>query len=346
MQILCPHCNDWIDTNNGKCPICGGDPFSDLAPQTNKKKEPTEEDKKRSEENKKRLSHTIKLISAAIVILGTFFVVIGVLNYNKNKEEIEKDSPKVLFKGPENENIYKRENAYQEQACLYPFDIRLIALDDIPSNTDADIAFVMQDEATHLKKQQDMYNEHITRHECQSVDIYQKIGKKKVKLNNDAGWHSYSISSSSVSAMRGFEGCYGRSIGPNTDSLSLYIRKPDADNKSQFIITKGATHYFELGSIYTAIPVADSPILYGFDNDTFSQSKLKKISDTYYSFDVDTHTYAEMFRRDKFRIVMQIKDRKGNRYIIHRIYPLTKEFIVEGEYSTPKPIIEACTIRL
>lgn len=49
MQILCPHCNDWIDTNNGKCPICGGDLFSDLAPETSKKKAPVEEDKKQLE---------------------------------------------------------------------------------------------------------------------------------------------------------------------------------------------------------------------------------------------------------------------------------------------------------
>ena len=195
MQILCPHCNDWIDTNNGKCPICGGDLFSDLAPETSKKKAPVEEDKKQSPKKKKRLSLKIKIIIVFYVTLGAL-IVAGVVIYigQKKAEEIEKDSPQLLFKGPENENIYRKEDRFNPKKCLYPYDIQLIALSETPSDTALDILFEMRDEQTHLKKQQDMYNEHITRSECQSLNFYQKVGKQKFKRNNAAGWYSDSIS--------------------------------------------------------------------------------------------------------------------------------------------------------
>ena len=123
------------------------------------------------------------------------------------------------------------------------------------------------------------------------------------------------------------------------DTLSLYIRRPDETNKLQFVISKGVTHYFEIGNMYTAIPVPETQFLYGFDNNTFMQSTLKKIDDTYYSFEVDQQTYDAMFEHDRFKIVMQIKDRKDNRYIIYRIYPLTT---TTGEYSNLKTFKDAC----
>ena len=322
MQILCPHCSEWIDTKNGKCPICGGDLFSDLTPKINKKKAPVEEDKKQS--NKKRLSLKNKIIIAVVVILGVLLVR-GVLIYidQKKAEEIEEDTPKLLFKGPEDDNIYRKEDHFDPKKCLYPFDIELIALSETPPDTDPDLLFEMRDEQTHLMKQQDMYNQHITRPECQNVNIYQKIGKQKVKQSYAGGWFSYSSSSSAPSALRGFAGCVGRSIGLNKDMLDLYIQRPDKDNRRQFVIATGATHYFEIDSRYTAIPVPDTQILYGFDDSTFMHSRLKKINDIYYSFEVDQQTYDALFEHNRFKIVMQIKDRKDNRYIIYRIYPLT-----------------------
>ncbi len=313
MQILCPHCNEWIDTKNGKCPICGGDLFSDLTPEICKKKAPVEEDKKQS--NKKRLSLKNKIIIAVVVILGVLHVRGAIYIDQKKAEEIEEDTPKLLFKGPEYENIYRNEDRLSNKKCLYPFDIQLIALSAPPPDTDPDLLFEMRDEQTHLMKQQDMYNQHITRPECQNVNIYQNIYA--------GGWFSYSSSSSAPSALRGFAGCVGRSIGPNKDMLDLYIQRPDKDNRRQFVIATGATHYFEIDSRYTAIPVPDTQILYGFDDSTFMHSRLKKINDIYYSFEVDQQTYDALLEHNRFKIVMQIKDRKDNRYIIYRTYPLT-----------------------
>ena len=51
MKILCPHCNNWIDAKKKKCPVCGGDPFSDLEGQKTHKQDAANDNQKPSSQS-------------------------------------------------------------------------------------------------------------------------------------------------------------------------------------------------------------------------------------------------------------------------------------------------------
>ena len=313
MKTLCPHCCSWIDTKKEQCPICGGDLFEAIEPDDINS---FITDDEKAKPGKKSIF--LKWI-IVLCVLSALAGLIGPHIYNEEQETVEKESPKLS----------KQEgDIYSAYSCLPPFDIEII-----PPGADKN---------TVLGIQQGLYSQHIHQNECPNVEIIQKVGKRKTRLNNAAGWFYHPADPYRHSFISSFEGCYGRPLGPTSDAISLYIRHPDTGNHRQFFIHSGYTHYFELCCTYPAIPVDQEIILYGIDNERFNRSILNKVEENVYSFEVDEQTLKKMPLIKKFRIAMQIQDRKGNRYIIYRVYPLTKELIVNGEYQTPKSFDESC----
>ncbi|MBO4351074.1 MAG: hypothetical protein J6A01_09045, partial [Proteobacteria bacterium] len=169
----------------------------------------------------------------------------------------------------------------------------------------------------------------------------------EVRRNNDAGWYYHAEDPYRKSFYARFEGCYAHAFGPTTDTLMLYRIQPQPNHNYQFVIDSHRSHYFELDTMYSVIPVDQSPILYGLDEEPFSLSALQKLEDEssetdYYSIDVTKQIYEGMQNHNTFKLVMHIQDRKGNNYIIYRVFPLVDSLIKEGEYQSPKSYNKSC----
>ena len=83
---------------------------------------------------------------------------------------------------------------------------------------------------------------------------------------------------------------------------------------------------------YQVEPVNHSPILYGVDQDHYSESTLKQIKNTpYYSFYSGEVVLANMKKGHFFKVVLHVQ-RNEQSFLLYRVYPLSRDIETDAQY--------------
>ena len=313
MQILCPHCNNWSDAQNSKCPVCGGDMYDDL--ESNQGTAESSHNKSEQKEQKSKSQKTVNIAIIYVIVILIIIVTISValaLHVPAHRPTVT--TPSDLKPINDLYGLF--------QNCLPPFDIALVPNDADPQ--------------TILNMQTQMYKKHIQKEECVRPDGIRHNGKmiytEYANIVNGSGWLSKNDPNIKLlhdfddSFFKGnYHGCVGHPISLKGDDLRLYIRQKTAIKSNiEFVISSGGTHFFETLYAYQATPINGSTLLFGIDNEAPNNTKLHKIKDhPYYKFDAGNETFYKMTKGSLLRIVMHIKGPNNQSFIMYRAYPLT-----------------------
>lgn len=91
---------------------------------------------------------------------------------------------------------------------------------------------------------------------------------------------------------------------------------------------------------YQVEPVNHSPVLYGVDQDHYTESTLNQIKHTsYYSFYSGEVLFTNMKKGHFLKVVFQVK-RNEQSFLLYRVYPLADDIMTDAQYFT-----KACSFK-
>ena len=348
MQIQCPKCKEWIEPSEGICPLCSA----------NINQAQTAVDLPKSFYVKKNIKRLILLVLAILLVMG----VIAFARYMTDTDDLYpihvKESYYKTMEGclPSNDVVEVPVDADEETVLNIEkeiYEAHLKHTDCVTPGGDPNSSWASRIGSGWLSKK----NYKIMAKNPKYLQVLDGNNGSDF-IGDDEGCYGFPLSvaydgmllyirspksgsielafTANQTHLQSDDHLHGTVMERLTDELTstpYTVHKPDrtvAPVERSVIVSEFEEVPYSSG--WTVEPVNRSPILYGIDQDHYTEGMLKQVKGTsFYSFYSGEALFLNMKNASYFRVVFQVK-RKNQSFIIYRVYPLWHAIPTDAQF--------------